>query len=85
MTVLKKQCELLGLLDRLEDCAATAGILLEKNEEEVTKFVARILSPKLSQLDSDTLSLVIGISDRFCATSLLFLHHLEYFLKSFFI
>lgn len=56
--ILKKQCELYAALRQLDSCVAKANLLLQSNEKEVTKVVAKILSPYLSQLDFQTLQVV---------------------------
>lgn len=56
--ILKKQCELYAILGQLDSCVAKANILLQSNDKEVTKFVARVLAPFLSQLDFQTLQVV---------------------------
>lgn len=58
INILKKQCELYKSLGQLENSADRAILLLNKGDKEITKSVAKILSPVLSLLDHPTLQIV---------------------------
>lgn len=58
INILKKQCELYKSLGQLENSADRAILLLNKGDKEITKSVAKILSPVLSLLDHPTLQIL---------------------------
>ena len=57
--IIKKQCELFGSLGQLEKCMAVSKPLLLRNEKELTKYVLKVLSPWLSQMNPDNLHVVM--------------------------
>lgn len=75
INILKKQCELYKSLGQLENSADRAILLLNKGDKEITKSVAKILSPVLSLLDHPTLQIVSTYIFFFFLLTRIFISH----------
>ena len=60
-SVWKKQCELYGTLKNVEDCVAKAKLLLEREDDDITKFVVKILTSIQHVGNMEAIELVIEI------------------------
>ena len=66
INIIRKQCDLYASMGQVDHCASKASILLSKPDRETILSVSKMLSPLVSQLDSNTLELVNNLLNCSC-------------------